>query len=321
MIYIKNFEKLITINDVNIIYSINIDQILLNKLKDTFENKCYKSCFILSVDNIIKRSNLNCNNKDLNASVNISIMFQATILQYDIYDIINNVKIITITDDKIICQTNNASILIKSDKNLNTLKVNQIISIRVGKCSYTTGESKISITAFPFIPIIENDIYYILNELTNEQKHILQNSYIIQKINEEEDIKNNILKNKKNKWNYFCNLLYIYKNTKKLNKNIKEIDLFNFNLKGTNIISLLNYQNISNKKLGLLINNNINNNQSYFGSDINPISENSLTIYNILLTKYYKHLKCINELSNIYSNSDVFDNHLNVFDIYIKYKI
>ena len=320
MIFQKIFEKIVTLKDVNIIYSIDIDNILLNKIKDTFEKKCYKSCYILLVNKIIRRSNLNFNNKDLNASVNISIMFEATILKYDIYDIINNVKIITITDDKIICQSDSSSILIKSDKNLDSFKMNQIISVRVGKCSYTTGESKISITAFPFIPIIEEDIFYKIKELTKNEKEELNNSYIMNIINEEENIKKDILKKLKNKWNYFNNLLYPYKTNKKLNKNIKEIDIFNFDLIGINIISLSSHQNISNQKI-YLINSDIKSNQKKFGSEEFPIEEKSLSIYIILLTKYYKHIKCINELSNLYSDTETFDNHINIFDLYIKYKV
>ena len=162
MIYTRVFKKNITLTDVQEIYKVDINELLLKKLQNDFENKCYKSCYILSVNKIINRSDINFNNKDLNASANVSIKFEASILQYAKYDIINNIKITAITEQRIICQSKNASIFINNEDRLKNYKDGQIISIKVGICKYYLGEDKISINAFPnplFPPVINNPFF------------------------------------------------------------------------------------------------------------------------------------------------------------------
>lgn len=324
MIYKKVFNKSITISDVNNIYNPNINNLLLDILKDTFENKCYKSCFILKVNNIINRSDINFNNKDLEASVNVSVQFEADILYYDMYDIITNVSITAITDHKIICQHKNASIFIQYENKLKSYKENQIIPIKVGICKYYLGENKVSINAFPFIPLkaeIENEVYYNIPKLSNEDIEELNKSSIINDIRLAEDEMLDIKKKQNNRWDYFNDLLYPFKTEKKKNKNISEIDLLDFGKldKDNNIIAVLPQYNITNKKLLLVSNNKIM--QKKIGDIDNPIDQNPITILSTILIKYYKHIKTINELSIIYHSDDKFNEHINIFDTYRTNKI
>lgn len=319
MIYTRIFQKNITLTNVQEIYQVDINTILMNKLKNDFENKCYKSSFILSINKIINRSDINFNNKDLNASANVSIMFEANILQYDKYDIINNVKITAITEQKIICQTKHASIFIQYEDRLSDYKDGQIISIRVGVCKYYLGENKISINAFPFVPLKDEieEIYYNINSLTDDDVDNLNKLDIMTNIQQVEDEMNIIKKDKNNKWNYFDDLLYPFKLTKKINKNIKEVEITDFTKikkEDNYIISLLPYQYISSKKFAII--NNSKSNQKKFGDENYPIEDNAITILEIFLIKYYKHIKTVNELSIIYKDNDTFKLHENIFNIY-----
>jgi hypothetical protein len=329
MIIDKIFETQINLTDINDIFNNNLDELLVNKLNNQYVNKCYKSSYILSINKIINRSIPTINKRSLAAYINIYIVFEASVLHYDFLDIILDNEVIDTSNSRIICKSENKSILINNkNKILDSIKVNQLIPIIVGKCSYTLYKNTISINSYPFIPILENknNIYYIIDQLTNDDIELL-NSTIILDINNEIKLKNDILKVKNNKWEYFNKLLYPYKELK-YNKNIPYIednDLLKLNSYG--IVSLLNEQpliehNISVVNYDKYKKNNKNGvNNEYNGSIDNPISENALVIYQIYLIKFYKHLKLLRELTESYQDEDKFNTNQNVFDIYEKNKL
>ena len=326
MNFTRVFKKNITLVSVNEIYETNINDLLIDKIKQDLERKCYKSCFILSINKIIARSDINFNNKDLNASANISVKFEASILQYDKYDIVNNIKITAITEQKIICQSENSSIFIQYEDRLSDYKTGQIIPIKIGVCKYYLGEDSISINAFPFVPLLESigdDTYYNINNLTDIQIAELNNLDIIKKIESVEEEKKKILSLKNNRWDHFNELLYPYKSIKKINKNNKEINLLDFDKlesDKTNTIYLPASYDIS-KKSFLLVNKTNKTNQKKFSDENYPVEENSLIPYIIYLTKYYKHIKSVNEMSVTYSDDDIFNDNESVFDIYRQNKL
>lgn len=326
MIYTRILQKNITLTNVDDIYNTNINDLLLENLRNTFKNKCYKSSYILDINKILNRSDLNFNNKDLNASVNVVVQFEADVLEYDKYDIINNIKITAITEHKIICQSKYASIFIQNENILKDYTENQIIPIKVGICKYYIGENKISINAFPFIPLkeeIENYVYYKIPQLSDFQINELNNLFILDKIKEVELQKDNIKKEKNNRWDYFNDLLFPYKNYKKNSKNIKNIDILDFTyFKETeNIITIFPNQDLSERKLSVILLTNTKTNNKKFGDESNAVSDNPITIFTGILTKYYKYINAINELSTTYKSDEVFKKNENIFNTYRIHKI
>lgn len=322
MIYTRVFEKNITLSDVHEIFSTDPDALLLKKIQDSFENKCYKSCYIISVNKILNRSDINFNNKDLNGSANVSVKFETSILQYEKFDIVTNVTITAITDRIIACQSHDSLIFIQNEERLKDYKDGQIIPIKIGICNYGLGNNKISINAFPFVPIneeFENEYYYKINKLSNEDIESLNGLDIIKNIEDAEHMMESIKKEKNNRWEYFDDLLYPFKTVKKINKNIKEIGLCDFKLlkdNGSNIVSMLPYQYISSKKIALIDPDSSKVNKKKFGDENYPIDENPLLIYEMYLTKYYKHINSVNQLSLSYKDDELFKNSANIFNIY-----
>ena len=187
---------------------------------------------------------------------------------------------------------------------------NSEAAVIVGKAKFTTGSNKITINSYPFIPITnKNIIYYKINEITENDKLQLQES-IINYIEIEENKKLEILKNKNNKWNYFNDLLYPYKNNK--NKDIikteKCIDLLSFNYSNS-IIYINDNINLS-ERLVCIQKNNITN----------YLEEKSILILYNLLKKYYLNLKLINDLSTQYNTDELIKKKSDIFELYIKYK-
>lgn len=308
MIFNKTFETQINLTDINDIFSINADDLILNKLKTKYENKCYNSSFILNVNRIINRSELIFNKRSLNAYINVNVIFEAQVLHYEYLDIICDNNVIDTTNKKIICKSEHKSIIInnKSGK-LNNVNVNQHIPIIVGKCSYSLFKNVISINSYPFVPILENktNIYYKIEKLNKEEIEIL-NTTIIPLIENETNLINKMKKDKDNKILFFTKLLYPFKKELYKNKISNGISEDLLSLKSEGVISLLNESN--------LIDHNIHVFTKY--DDINVKDESALIVYQIYLNKYYKYLKAIRELSESYSDNDKFKEHKNIFDIY-----
>jgi hypothetical protein len=316
MKFIKNFDINLNITNINDIFTKNLDSKLLNLINDKYNNKCYLNSYILNINKIINRSLLESNQNDLNCSFNIYIQFEAECLIYNTNEVILNMEIQEIINNNILLKRNNILALVKNNTDLNKFKKNDKLPIIVGKVKYTVGSDKISINAYPFIPIINENIYYKLSNLSESDFELL-NENILKYIQEEETIKLNILKKSKNIWTYFQNLVYPYK--------IKS------DIKSKNTIDILDYINtLKNKsnnsdKLIICLDNKTDISNRFFciykEDEIDKyIKNNSYLILYELCKKYYLYLKLINDLSITYNTEKLISENKEIFDIYNKYK-
>lgn len=306
----KVFDIILNITDINHIFVKKFDDKLIELLSEKYLNRCFMSSYIVKINKIINRSLLELNQNDLDCSFNISVQFEAECLIYNKNEIILDMEIQEIVNNNIITKKDNILALIKNNQDLSIFKKGDKIPITVGKVKYSLGSDKISINSYPFIPITnKNIIYYKINEITENDKLQLQES-IINYIEIEENKKLEILKNKNNKWNYFNDLLYPYKNNK--NKDIikteKCIDLLSFNYSNS-IIYINDNINLS-ERLVCIQKNNITN----------YLEEKSILILYNLLKKYYLNLKLINDLSTQYNTDELIKKKSDIFELYIKYK-
>lgn len=307
---IKNFDINLNINDINIIFSKNINDNILKLISDTYLNKNYLSSYIFKINKILNRSLIESNQNDLNCSFNIHVQFEAECIVYNKNEVILDMEIQEIVNNNIITKKNNILALIKNNTDLNIFKKGDKIPIRIGKVKYSLGTDKISINSYPFIPIISNPINYKLSKITQIDLDNLNDS-IIKYIIEEEKIKTEILKNKNNTLNYFKKLLYPYNNVD--NNNYKTIDLLelinNLNKYENKIITINN--KIDNYDRLIIINDN---------KDINYVSNNIYIILYDICKNYYLYLKLLNDLSITYNTENLIKDNKNIFDIYSKYK-
>jgi hypothetical protein len=314
MIITKVFDIIFNINNINDLFNKDINQTILNLLKKKYNGKCFLGVYIIDVIKIINRSLIESNQSNLNGSFNIFIQFEGKCVIYNTNEIIFNMEVKDNINNIISCKGNNVSAIIKTNKINIDFKKGQLIPIIVGKAKFITGSEIIQINSYPLIPIIDNkQIYYKINEISNSIIEKLNES-ILNYINEEEEIKSNILKSKNNKWNYFSEFLYPYK----INKS-------NDLIKKENLVDLLELKNIQNsilyldntldlsKRLIYKYNNDNDNIIEYIEDDT------YLVLYDIL-KKYYLYLKSINQLSLIYDTNEKIKSNENIFNLYIKYK-
>jgi hypothetical protein len=314
----KIFDITLNIDNINDIFTKDINQKLLSLIKKKYQYKCYLSSYVLKINKIINRSLLEFNQNDLNCSFNISIQFEAECLVFNKNEVILNMKIQEIVNNNLILKNTTTSeineiiiALIKNNQDLSIFSKDDIIPIIVGKVKYSLGSDKITINAYPFIPIISNIIYYQVTGLNKQQLELLQET-ILPYIEYEEQIKNDLLKTKNNTWDYFKNLVYPYTNTNNTKSKPTMINLMevinNSDKYNNKIIAFDKKYDISNCELCIYDDHN-----SY-------VKINSYMSFYELCKKYYLYLKLINDLSINYNSEKEIKSNTKIFDIYNKYK-
>jgi hypothetical protein len=305
----KIFDIILNIDNINIIFSNNIESQILNLIEQKYLNKCYLESYIIKINKILNRSLIESNQNNLNCDFIVYIQFEAECIIYSQNEVILNMEIHENINNNIIAKNNYIVAMIKNNKDISFLKKGSKIPIIVGKAKFTTGSNKITINSYPFIPIINQSvIYYKINKITDDEKNQLNDSIIIY-INIEEERKKNILEIKNNNWNYFNNLLYPYKNNKS-DENIKKdktIELLSYKYEDS-IIYFNQEINLSEKLIS------INNDAK------NYLEDSSFNILYNLFKKYYLYLKLVNDLSEEYNSKELIDKNMNLFELYIKYK-
>jgi hypothetical protein len=314
----KIFDITLNIDNINDIFTKDINQKLLSLIKKKYQYKCYLSSYVLKINKIINRSLLEFNQNDLNCSFHISIQFEAECLVFNKNEVILNMKIQEIVNNNLILKNTTTSeineiiiALIKNNQDLSIFSKDDIIPIIVGKVKYSLGSDKITINAYPFIPIISNIIYYQVTGLNKQQLELLQET-ILPYIEYEEQIKNDLLKTKNNTWDYFKNLVYPYTNTNNIKSKPNMINLMevinNSDKYNNKIIAFDEQYDISNCELCIYDDHN-----SY-------VKINSYMSFYELCKKYYLYLKLINDLSINYNSEKEIKSNTKIFDIYNKYK-
>lgn len=317
MIVTKVFDIIFNIDNINDIFNKDINQTILNLIKKKYNGKCFLGVYILDITKILNRSLIESNQSNLNGIFNIFIQFEGKCITYDTNEIIFNMEVKDNINNIISCKGSNVSAIIKTNKINVDLKKGQLIPIIVGKAKFISGSDTIQVNSYPFIPIIDNKkVYYKLSKISTEIIEKLNES-IIQYINEEEEIKLNILNINNNKWNYFNELLYPFK-INKSDEKIKTsnlIDILDINAMQDSILYIDNEIDLS-KRLINIYKHNDENITEY----IEFIDDNIYIVIYDILKKYYLYLKNINQLSIIYDTNEKIKANENIFNLYIKYK-
>ena len=152
MIITKILETQLDIIKPSDIFSPDINNVILRLLKEKYEGKCYKSCLILKITQIIRASNIYMS-YNLDGSAFISVLFEVKGLIYQKGEIITDAVIVNKDSNGTVqCQTQYASIHLRQDKVLNIFKNNQRIPLIVHKVRYILNQNNISILGKPFKP-------------------------------------------------------------------------------------------------------------------------------------------------------------------------
>jgi hypothetical protein len=315
MFLTTQLELNLILTNINSIYSRDYNKTLLQLAKDRYEKKCYNNQYIDNIINIVKRSLPNIIRRDLNGSVRVFVVVNVSVIVYDEFDIITNMRVSNIIKKEQInnmemleCKNDHCLALFSLNNKLIGINVGDIIPIRVKTISYEINKPYIIVNISPFILKDIPEVLYSVKPISNADTKYITDK-IIPMLNTYTEIKNNLIKDDINnqRWNYFKELLYPYK-IKRKNKNNKNILKFDLN----GIYKLDN--TIQDSDLEVISVSELNEN------DI-PIDIEPSIFYEKLIFKACKEIDTINKMVEIYRDPIVFDNHQHIFKFYLDSKL
>lgn len=316
MLIKTRIEYSLKITNPSEIYSPTPEETILEHLRTIYEKKCMNLIYVKKLHRIIKRSLPNVIKRDnANCAVRTNIIVEADVIKYDTYDIIVGCKVFTDPIQKgtidfqsaILCKNDHAAIMINTSDKLSSIQKDQIIPVVVGGISYGNQKHMIRVNAYPFIPIIQSEVIYKIEPLSEENKQYLQES-VYSQLNKVLEEREEILKDskKKKRWDFFNDLMYPYKKPKDvIEKKIKHSFFPITDMEQSGYI-------IQSSKHPM-------HHMECIRLESEPdtfIIEKSINVYEIYIMNVMKFIDVINKLTLCYENDTVFQSHQNIFNIY-----
>lgn len=211
----KIIQLRLDINDINLIYSPNYDDSLIQLLnsEDTYINKCYKSMLIKKITRIINKGTLNCKNNCLDGSVYIDVICEVEGIIYEKGEVIHNCLVTKVDNNKAYCINDELICMLNLDTKNYSVSEGDLVPVQVIETSYNLYAPKITAICEPPnnnmcpIPV------YVCN---GEDSDIKYNDDLDKKI---KDIITNIIKKEKtDEYKFFKNIFC--KSDISLNKNL-----------------------------------------------------------------------------------------------------
>lgn len=308
----KNFSSKVNIDNV---YDEDINETILDILKNEYEGKCFQDCYIHKIIELIKRSVVDCDSKS------VSVEFKANIFRIDKYDIVFQNEIQKIDTDYILCKSNYFTSITKNMKNVFTenFKLYQKIPIIVAKVNYPTFKTEFTVNGAAFIPILKNssETYYNINKLSADEKKCIYDEFGSHLNLELEYLEEN--KNDKY-YKYFVDLLYPFRD-KKLKTEFKKEKSDLLKMEASGIVARLNIFDVFNHEI-IEVKNTNKNISKYLGDLSSPIEIDAYSLYSEWFVEYIKYMSTIRQLHENYGCDDkIFNDNTAIYNLYIEHKI
>lgn len=323
MLIKKTIQTKLNITSANLLYSGDMDAVIMDNIRQRFEGYCYSSCLILEILKIIDHSNFVFSRQRQDASAECSVRFLVRGVIIKPLDILHNCTVRKINKDgHIICQNKHSAIYIKADKALQTIRQGQTIVALAGCITYTIAKPSISINALPFIPMFKDTIVYSMT--IDNANGIVQKVYsaMMGEINTNSKLDQEV-------YMFFVKLLYPY----------RTMDLLN-NMKKGSVTDISKIMTMSEGSRILIsrpdclpmdtpqvyLHNSIETDDvlKYEGiqktEDGMTTTENYENIMGYIIHTYMEHLISLRHLCTTYPTMDAINDNSNLWDIYIKYR-
>jgi hypothetical protein len=222
MIIEKNFE--ITLNIINPInFCANKEKNVLTEINNIYVTKCYMGCYIIKINEINQISQCRIITSNSSSNGVIDVKFTANVCIINEWDIIIGSKIIK-NSSLIISlyqkQGMDISITFKPTQlQMNTFSLGQLVPIRVIKSAHKPKTNQIAVAGVLLTCDTYAPIYRVKG--TIHKQYLPEIELLLNSINEELQLRTDIMKTKKKEVIFFENLIYAYKTP----PSIKSIEL------------------------------------------------------------------------------------------------
>jgi hypothetical protein len=318
MIIQKILETYLDLIEPQHIFAADVEEVCMHLLTNKFVNKCYKSCYILRINKLIRTSGRYMIDS-LEGYSSICVSFEVDAIIYQEGEIINGCKITKIEPyGRIYAESKYTSIQLKQDKSLSIFKEDNIIPVIVKTVRYYPNKDKISVGAIPFIPLFPVlTIYNVKEPLTQEQ--IPKIEYILKSIKVELDAIKKLSTTETKAYNFFKLLVYPFKKTQSFESNSK-VKNSKFKKRPLELKELLS---IKNGMICRPIELAKHNNQFYYSNE-SPSKLNNIIViddsmFNIsinILNDYLLHLITLREMYEYYPDVKVISKYTDIWKIF-----
>lgn len=139
------------------------DSMLLWLVRSKFEGRCFRSCWIQSVDKITRQSECTILHDSNTMRGSINMEFEATCVTYPEGWVIVGCKVESVNEKTglIICRRDQAHVTMKRQNLTASITVGQIIPVYVSKVKYNINSPEIAMMGVLFTPPLQPKIYYI----------------------------------------------------------------------------------------------------------------------------------------------------------------
>ena len=324
MIITKTIQTKVHIDDSVLLYSGDIDAVVMDNLKQRFEGYCYMSCLILEVLEIQKRSNFVFSKQrhDGSASCNVRMKVKGIVIKK--HEMLHDCVVKKIDKDgHIICKNKHSAVYIRASKALQTIKQGQTIVALAGLVKYKMFKPAISVNALPFIPITDKSTEVIYTVIVSNPTGIVQK--MLTRMDEE--IKNNQSLDK-DVYAFFMDLLYPYKTKKRFDTVKSSAKPLTQIAKSTNGTKL----NLSQPDWILMdtplviVHSKVDSDNVLGSDDLKStqegivVTEEYENIMGYMIHKYIEHMVTLRKLCTSYDSMEKVKDNSNVWDIYKRHR-
>ena len=299
------------------IYS-NQETVVLHVLKYRYENKCYMSCFIVEIKEILQLGQLIFSRKKTDGSAICNVHFRVKCIIIKKNDILHDCKVIKINKHgHILCKNQHAVIYINKHKALQSIREGQIILAIAGVIKYKPLTKSVTVCALPFIPIVNPTTQYVLNITASQVIDTLM-------LQLEEETKNNLYLDRKIN-TFFTELLFPYTNNQ-ITESTKVVSFTDVHTRTgqTMILSQPDWLPISPN----LIEYKAINIDPFKTDEIQEskngdlvITENYENIMGYFIHKHIEKLYTIKKLCTTYNTMEIVNANSNLWNIYTRNRI
>jgi hypothetical protein len=310
MIIKKHIEIAMNIQDCIGLYT-DVYNNLKNMIIDRYKGRCLRQSYILDILDIIKYSDCVINQDGMPDFGVINVIFEAMVIVYTPGEIINNCRVVSNeVTSPIICSAPYTDVVISRNQMLNSIQVDQIISVRVHKVKYTIGGTKMTVSAVLLTPTKTPTLYeYVPSTLPDDFM-----DYISNITNNIKEILSDTEKLPKKNYEFFRLMLHAYKDEQKSPKDVY-VDL----------LQLIESAPTSKCYIGrdprLFPTSNIiymsDNIEDIGRDDVNVIHDLAPEqIFATLLDEYCNNIRTVFEIVKIYESKELMESHRNLWMIY-----
>ncbi len=164
MILEKRENCVLTISDFSVIRSKDVEDIILQILKNKFEGICFKKAFIHEVIKILKLSDFEFNQNDINnCSFNIEVLFVCKCEYFISEEPVMDMQILNMKSNSITLGSKNKIAVVKEFKQeeIKEFKVGDILPVKSLRCIFEPGSNKIKMGCV----MLSNDNYKTFSEI------------------------------------------------------------------------------------------------------------------------------------------------------------